>query len=307
MASSVYLKIAKRKLETSTGAGAGFEWAVTNCQGWRNTQEDVHLTLPYFEPDTSLFAVFDGHSGIEVAEYVSRYLPAYISRNRKYRSGDIVEGLKEAFLLLDNSIITDEAREELTEIRRANHPELPANLPGITSGTTAVVCLIKEGAFYVANVGDSRCVLARAGVVMPLSEDTKPESAEETARIERAGGVVCRGRINSQINVSRAFGDHLYKLNPTLKITEQMIIPLPEVVVMPRSPNDQFLVLMCDGIWNTLTNEEVVAFVAKRMTKGAKLGKITEAVIKQVLPEKMPPSGIKGKDNMTFMIVRLKA
>ena len=39
----------------------------------------------------------------------------------------------------------------------------------------------------VANAGDSRCVLARAGNAVALSEDHKPENQVELARITAAG------------------------------------------------------------------------------------------------------------------------
>lgn len=153
-------------------------------------QEDVHLVIPNFDNDASLFAVFDGHNGIEVALYCSKYLPDYILSNKKYQNGDIVDGLKEAFLLLDNSILLKESIEELVEIRQKKHPELPLNSPGITSGCTAVVCLLKKGTFYCASIGDSRCVLCRNEQAFPLSLDNKPDEAGEQQRIIGAGGVV---------------------------------------------------------------------------------------------------------------------
>lgn len=40
---------------------------------------------------------------------------------------------------------------------------------------------------YVANAGDSRCVLARNGEAVALSYDHKPDNEEEKKRIEAAG------------------------------------------------------------------------------------------------------------------------
>ena len=79
--------------------------------------------------------------------------------------------------------------------------------PGSDSGCTAVVALLRGNTLYVANAGDSRCVLSRQGRAIPLSADHKPEDEPEKARIERAGGVVTAdGRVNGGLNLSRAIG-----------------------------------------------------------------------------------------------------
>jgi len=38
-------------------------------QGWRKSNEDAHITAVDFVPGFSLFAVFDGHGGSEVAKF----------------------------------------------------------------------------------------------------------------------------------------------------------------------------------------------------------------------------------------------
>ena len=43
------------------------------------------------------------------------------------------------------------------------------------SGSTACVALIKGDILYVANAGDSRCVLASRGQAVDMSVDHKPE------------------------------------------------------------------------------------------------------------------------------------
>ena len=41
----------------------------------------------------------------------------------------------------------------------------------------------------------------------------------------------------------------------------------PDVVVKDLTDSHEFLVLACDGIWDVLTNEEVVEFVRKRIAQ----------------------------------------
>jgi len=294
-----------RTKDTESGRGPFYEFAITSCQGWRNTQEDVHLLLPNFEPHCSLFAVFDGHNGIEVAEYAAKHLPSHILANAKYRAGQVVDGLQGAFLSLDDSI--KKASNELSTIRAKKMPQhCMFAEPGVTSGCTAVVCLLHRSTFYCANLGDSRCVLDRNGKALPLSHDHTPEQPTEADRILKAGGIVRDGRINSVINVSRAFGDHCFKDNAKLGTTEQMISPLPDVAEERFNPTtDRLLVLMCDGIWNSMDNDQVVQFVEERLAKGVVLSSITEQMIDAILPDELLVStGIKGKDNMTIMLVK---
>ena len=79
------------------------------------------------------------------------------------------------------------------------------------AGCTAVFAYISGSTLYVANAGDSRCVLGRGGKAVQMSFDHKPEDAPELARIEAAGGMVTEGRVNGNLNLSRCIGDFEYK------------------------------------------------------------------------------------------------
>uniref|UniRef100_A0A8R7VH16 protein-serine/threonine phosphatase n=1 Tax=Triticum urartu TaxID=4572 RepID=A0A8R7VH16_TRIUA len=60
-------------------------------------------------------------------------------------------------------------------------------------GSTAVVALLVRGSILMANCGDSRAVLCRAGNALhalPLSQDHKRERPDERARVDAAGGKV---------------------------------------------------------------------------------------------------------------------
>jgi serine/threonine protein phosphatase PrpC len=79
-------------------------------------------------------------------------------------------------------------------------------------GCTANVILIEDmKRIYVANAGDSRCVMGRAGRAIPLSFDHKPENDEERRRIEKAGSTITEGRVDGNLNLSRSLGDLKYK------------------------------------------------------------------------------------------------
>lgn len=132
-------------------------------------------------------------------------------------------------------------------------------------GTTAVTTLITPYYIYFANCGDSRAMLCRSGQVCFSTEDHKPYNPLEKERIESAGGSVSLQRINGSLAVSRALGDFSYKGAENRTPSQQMVSPEPEVCVVERSPADEFLVLACDGVWDTISNEELCAFIHNRL------------------------------------------
>jgi len=181
---------------------------------------------------------------------------------------------------------------------------------GKDSGTTAVVALMKGDKLYVANAGDSRCVLCRGGKSLDLSVDHKPEDDIERKRIENAGAKIeGDGRVNGGLNLSRAIGDHAYKTNKDMLPEEQAITALPDITEHTITKEDTFMVLACDGIWNVMESEEVIEFVHSRLsaqpesTEELKLSKICEELFENCLAPNTENDGT-GCDNMTCCIVK---
>lgn len=56
--------------------------------------------------------------------------------------------------------------------------------------------------------------------MIELSFDHKPDHEKEKNRVTNAGGFVSDGRINGNLNLSRAIGDLEYKRNNELKVNE---------------------------------------------------------------------------------------
>ncbi|XP_045445439.1 probable protein phosphatase 2C 11 [Melitaea cinxia] len=183
-----------------------------------------------------------------------------------------------------------------------------AEEPGNDSGCTAVVALLKGKELYVANAGDSRCIICREGKAIDMSIDHKPEDAPELERITKAGGKVSNdGRINGGLNLSRAIGDHSYKQNKDLDAKEQMITALPDVKTLTIEPEkDQFMVLACDGIWNFMSSQDVCDFILPRLAEGReRLSQICEEMFDHCLAPSTIGDGT-GCDNMTAILVRFK-
>jgi protein phosphatase 1A len=160
----------------------------------------------------------------------------------------VKEGVGSAFLALDS---------HMHQLTRRDDWE--------RSGSTAAAILISPHHLYFINCGDSRTLLCRDGAVAFYTEDHKPCNPRERERIQNAGGSVTLQRVNGSLAVSRALGDFTFKEVGWRPQTEQLVSPEPEVCVVERSPGDEFLVLACDGVWDTLTNEELCAFVHSRL------------------------------------------
>ncbi|KAH8048382.1 protein serine/threonine phosphatase [Aureococcus anophagefferens] len=175
----------------------------------------------------------------------------------------------------------------------------------VTAGATSVVAAVRGDTVIVANAGDSRAVLCRKGVAVPLSEDHKPANAGESERILAAGGfVTAQGRVNGNLNLSRSPGDLKYKGNKALGRDRQMITAEPDIAVHTLvARDDEFMVLACDGVWDVLSNQECVDFVRER------IGTTPPAVIAEqifdrcIADDPKTTQGI-GGDNMTAVIVK---
>ncbi|CAI5711707.1 unnamed protein product [Hyaloperonospora brassicae] len=127
-----------------------------------------------------------------------------------------------------------------------------------------------ELSFYAVNVGDCRAVMCRGGRGVPLTSDHKPDRPDEKQRIEKAGGFVGKiagisrvysaagaglsmhREVSTHLAVSRAFGDQSLK-HPTPLVSCE-----PEVARFQVLADDLFLVLACDGIWDVMSEQDVV-------------------------------------------------
>ena len=54
-------------------------------QGWRKSNEDAHITAVEFDTGLSLFAVFDGHGGCEVAKYCEQHFVNELKADADYQ------------------------------------------------------------------------------------------------------------------------------------------------------------------------------------------------------------------------------
>ncbi|KAM9734209.1 putative protein phosphatase, Mg2+/Mn2+ dependent, 1Na (putative) [Menidia menidia] len=268
------------------GSDLGVNYAVASMQGWRAQMEDAHTCMPQLKgnlEDWSYFAVFDGHAGITVAQYCSRNLLDQVLATGRIQANEepeeVKEGIREGFLAIDR---------HMHKMARQDNWD--------RSGSTAAAVMISPRYVYFINCGDSRTLLCRNGQVVFYTEDHKPFNPREKERIQNAGGSVTLQRINGSLAVSRALGDFDFKEVDWRPQTEQLVSPEPEVYEMERTPEDEFLILACDGVWDAIGNEELCAFVRSRMQVCDDLREICTQVIDLCL--------YKGSlDNISIIIV----
>ena len=289
-----YLTTPITKKHTTEGSNKILKYACSSMQGWRISMEDAHITEPNFTDNSSLFAVFDGHGGKEVAMFCERHFATELKQNKNFLKGNFETALKENFLKMDELIMSEEGHKELME--------LCDPMMEMRAGCTANVVLIVDNVAYIANAGDSRCLAyTNQGKIEKLSEDHKPEDPKEFKRITKAGGFVVHGRVCGNLNLSRAIGDMEFKKSEGLKPEEQMISAEPDVVRRVLR-DDSFLLIGCDGMWELMSDEQICAMVASRIESRFGLGDIVEEWLERGIAADTD-TGL-GCDNMSGILVK---
>lgn len=174
-----------------------------------------------------------------------------------------------------------------------------------TVGCTAnVIYFDKEiNKIFVVNAGDSRCTMAKAGQTIEMSVDHKPEDQIEIDRIEKAGSAIVNGRVDGNLNLTRALGDLQHKQKPNIPAEEQPITANPDVYIFDYTDDIDFIIMGCDGIWEKRTNEEMVAWVYAKMKEDIPLKQIiSDLLMDTVAPNVADAQGM-GCDNMTCILI----
>ncbi|KAI9282651.1 phosphatase 2C-like domain-containing protein [Sporodiniella umbellata] len=275
--------------KTSTyDANNKYFYGCSHMQGWRLTMEDAHTTLLKLgDTELSFFGVFDGHGGSTIAQYTGESLYRKLLESEHFKKKEYKEAFKDAFLSLDKDLLADS--------KYATDP----------SGCTAVTALItQDNHIIVANAGDSRAIISTSGKAKPLSYDHKPTDQTEMDRIQKAGGFVEFGRVNGNLALSRAIGDFEFKQSEHLPAEEQVVTSNPDLIDHQITKDDEFIVLACDGIWDCMSNQEVVEFVHKGIKLGKRLEEICEDMMDHCLADEQTSNGL-GYDNMSVIIVAI--
>ncbi|KAL3321721.1 hypothetical protein AABB24_039366 [Solanum stoloniferum] len=306
-------------------------WGYTSICGRRPEMEDAFATVPRFMKiplqmligdrvldglsrrlshlTTHFFGVYDGHGGSQVANYCRDRIHAVLAEELETFMMNLSdESIRQSCQELWNRAFTNCFLKVDAEIGggAGHEPVAPE-----TVGSTAVVAVVCSSHIIVANCGDSRAVLCRGKEPMALSVDHKPNREDEYKRIEAAGGKVIQWnghRVFGVLAMSRSIGD---------KYLKPWIIPDPEVTFIPRTKDDECLILASDGLWDVMTNEEACDMARKRILmwhkkygatlpveRGEGIDPASQAAA-ECLSNRALQKG--SKDNITVIVVDLKA
>ena len=98
------------------------KFSSSSVQGWKTQMEEYSFFLPDIFPNTDkkidIFGLFSGQGGPEVAKYICNNFPDKIISNNNFKEGNYQESLKETFIELDNSLITEKGKIELKKIQK---------------------------------------------------------------------------------------------------------------------------------------------------------------------------------------------
>lgn len=277
------------------GEGNGLQYGYSSMQGWRMSMEDAHTTVPTVPGlvSCSFYGVYDGHCGHTIAKYSSENLLNEFLNHNDLR--DIINS--ENNEKIDPSVISKVMEESFVILDDYMRTIPPWKNGEDQSGTTAVCGFITKNDIICANCGDSRAIVSSGGELKLVTRDHKPYNDEEKRRIEKAGGSVMMQRVNGSLAVSRALGDYEYKATENMPSIEQQVSPLPEIFVLERDEDrDEFLVLACDGIWDVMSNQEVLDFVHKELQIREDRGQICDNLIEECFQRG-------SRDNMSVVLV----
>lgn len=255
--------------------------------------------------DWMFFGVYDGHGGWTTSsklrdqlissvihEFGTIFKPAS-EDNLRYvpNSATIDQAIKNGFLKLDHEIVNKNIEKLLTDNNKAKAAEL---LMPALSGSCALLSFYDTNSkmLKVAVSGDSRALLGsfkdNRWTVRQLSIDQTGSNPTEVARVisehPDEPNVVKNGRVLGTLEPSRAFGDCRYKLPRSIqeRIYKQFfgrtlphnlnsppyVTAEPVITTTKINPKDHdFLVMASDGLYEMLSNEDIVGLVVKWMEK----------------------------------------
>ena len=233
-------------------------------------------------PKISYFAIFDGHGGEECSEFLKNNYLNYLVENPNFPF-DIKLSMIETFQKVEEDFFKLKCTDKLENSDK--------------SGSCALVAIIFDNKIYIANIGDSRAIMSLSGgtKVKQLTADHKPDNIKEFERAIKNGSKIYLDdnddpnrdesklefikdklelekmkeiKLNStEEKIFRVFPSDLAVMRTIGDIKAKRkefggnpgtIINIPEVFTFDINSSDDFIVMGCDGIFDDLSNQEII-------------------------------------------------
>ena len=233
-------------------------------------------------PKISYFAVFDGHGGEECSQFLKDNFLKYLTENKNFPF-DIKLSMVEAFQKVEEAFFKAKCSDNIEECDK--------------SGSCALVAIFFDNKIYIANIGDSRAILSINGgtKVKQLTVDHKPDNMKEFERAIKNGSKIYLDdnddpyrdpeklefiKDKSELEKMKLITqnsneDKVFRVYPSdlavmrtvgdIKAKKKefggipgTIINIPDVFIFDINSNDDFIVMGCDGIFDDLSNQEII-------------------------------------------------
>jgi len=244
---------------------------------YKNNQDSFKIVESFGgNPETILLGVFDGHGsdGDSCSYFVRDHIEEHLKATMKKYPDDFERAYKEAFVNVNNQMHEQDFDDSM-------------------SGTTAITAFFNNTEVFVANIGDSRAIIGekkgKRVLAYSLSIDQTPYRQDERERVKQAGAVIMscdqlEGIVEYHENWNVALGDELDnggdpprvwapgKSFPGCAFTRSIgdavaegigVFAEPELLCKEITPDDQFVVVASDGVWEFLTNQSVAEMILK--------------------------------------------
>jgi len=254
----------------------------TTLKGLRDKNEDKHVIIENInrnnneQNNINYYGLYDGHGGITVSKILYDYMHKFF----------VDKNIRSPFYNNYINKVFNKMQDYIVKKRKAYY-----------AGSTCLISIIykinNDIMINVINVGDSRCIICRNNIAIPLTKDHKPNWPEENKRISDIGGKIYYDGYDWRIkdlSVSRSMGDH---------DSYPYVVHNPDIYLYKKREDDKFMVLACDGLWDVMSNQDVANYIISNYY----LNKIKPKNIAHNLAQEALNRG--STDNITIIIIIL--
>jgi serine/threonine protein phosphatase PrpC len=254
-----------------------------NALGKANQDSYVICESILGDPNSHLFGIFDGHGeyGDLCSHFAANSVPAQLVKVLKKQGG---------VRALDGPHMESIYSEALINANKSMHQ---SKIDDTLSGTTCISVIVRGDTLLIANVGDSRAIIAsemEEGLVYsPLSDDQTPFRKDERERVKRMGARILtleqiEGKEPIHENWGTETGDIIDEMGDPPRVWDDSlerpgcaftrsigdsvaeacgVCGEPEIMAWKLSPYNKYVIIASDGVFEFLTSQAVIDIISK--------------------------------------------